>query len=86
MQTKGMLARGRKTSLVPCLSSVEIVMCLWIACVVLTLVDAQQKFYIQGRYGKRQEPHTGESLELFLLIFLTGPPEIEINSKNVMKK
>ncbi|KAK1117989.1 hypothetical protein K0M31_015439 [Melipona bicolor] len=31
-------------------------MCLWVACAVLTLVASQQKFYIQGRYGKRQEP------------------------------
>ncbi|CAD1474552.1 unnamed protein product [Heterotrigona itama] len=51
-----MLSRCRKTQLIPCFSSIEIVMCLWVVCAVLTLVASQQKFYIQGRYGKRQEP------------------------------
>ncbi|KAK9307090.1 hypothetical protein QLX08_002427 [Tetragonisca angustula] len=51
-----MFSRCRKTQLVPCFSSIEIVMCLWVACAVLTLVASQQKFYIQGRYGKREEP------------------------------
>ncbi|OAD55358.1 hypothetical protein WN48_04872 [Eufriesea mexicana] len=51
-----MLSRGRKAQFAPWFSSVEIVMCLWITCAVLTLVASQQKFYIQGRYGKRQEP------------------------------
>ncbi|XP_073968096.1 uncharacterized protein [Bombus fervidus] len=53
-----MLSRRGKTQLVPCFGTIEIVMCLWIACMVLTLVASQQKFYIQGRYGKRQEPRT----------------------------
>lgn len=56
-----MLLRGRKAQLVPCFGGVEIMMCFWIACAILTLVASQQKFYIQGRYGKRQEPRTGES-------------------------
>ncbi|KAG9429362.1 hypothetical protein HZU67_08692 [Apis mellifera carnica] len=50
--------RGRKMQLVPCFGGVEIVLCLWITSAVLTLVASQQKFYIQGRYGKRQEPRT----------------------------
>ncbi|CAL7933273.1 unnamed protein product [Xylocopa violacea] len=52
-----MLSRNRKAQLVPCFGSVEVVVCLWVASAVLTLVASQQKFYIQGRYGKRQEPH-----------------------------
>ncbi|XP_076763689.1 uncharacterized protein LOC143431068 [Xylocopa sonorina] len=52
-----MLSRNRKARFVPCFGSVEVVVCLWVACAVLTLVASQQKFYIQGRYGKRQEPH-----------------------------
>lgn len=55
-----MHSRGRKMQLVPCFGGVEIVLCLWITSAVLTLVASQQKFYIQGRYGKRQEPRTGE--------------------------
>lgn len=55
-----MVLRGRKAQFVPWFGSVEIVMCLWITCAVLTLVASQQKFYIQGRYGKRQEPRAGE--------------------------
>ncbi|XP_006611109.1 uncharacterized protein LOC102677466 [Apis dorsata] len=53
-----MHSRGRKMQLVPCFGGVEIVLCLWITSAVLTLVASQQKFYIQGRYGKRQEPRT----------------------------
>ncbi|XP_076241395.1 uncharacterized protein LOC143183636 [Calliopsis andreniformis] len=50
-----MLSRGRKIQLVPCFNSVEFVMCLWIACAVLTLVASHQSFYTH-RYGKRFEP------------------------------
>lgn len=57
---RNMHSRGRKMQLVPCFGGVEIVLCLWITSAVLTLVASQQKFYIQGRYGKRQEPRTGE--------------------------
>ncbi|XP_017877564.1 uncharacterized protein LOC108623518 [Ceratina calcarata] len=52
-----MISRGRKPQLVPYFGSVEMVICLWITCAILTLVASQQKFYIQGRYGKRHEPH-----------------------------
>lgn len=57
--------------LVPCFGGVEIVLCLWITSAVLTLVASQQKFYIQGRYGKRQEPRTGErKLIIYIYIYI----------------
>lgn len=61
--------------LVPCFGGVEIVLCLWITSAVLTLVASQQKFYIQGRYGKRQEPRTGER-KLIIYIYILERIEI----------
>ena len=70
--------RGRKMQLVPCFGGVEIVLCLWITSAVLTLVASQQKFYIQGRYGKRQEPRTGER-KLIIYIYIYILERIEIH-------
>lgn len=79
---RNMHSRGRKMQLVPCFGGVEIVLCLWITSAVLTLVASQQKFYIQGRYGKRQEPRTGER-KSYIHIYIYLPETIEIHPYRV---
>lgn len=81
---RNMHSRGRKMQMVPCFGGVEIVLCLWITSAVLTLVASQQKFYIQGRYGKRQEPRTGERKSyMYIHIHIYLPETIEIHPYRV---
>lgn len=46
------LATPRKTG-------AEITACFWIGCTLLTIVTSQDNFYMNGRYGKRQDTEQG---------------------------